>query len=112
MEHDDLAALKDMLNDQRMKQLEDMLKSSLNSKHWSTGLVNITTMMLLLLGLLGSFITAYINTDKAISLLINKHERLAEDVSLLKNECKEKAINMKRLENKVMAIEYKIKAKN
>ena len=112
MNSDDLASLKNMLNDQKMKQLEDMLKSSLNSKSWSAGFVNTTTMVLLLLGLIGSFITAYINIDKSISLIDNNLSRLSKDVSVLKQECKETTANIKKIENKVMALEYKTGIKN
>lgn len=114
MESDDLKSLKDMLRQERdaQKNLEELIQSSQQQKHWTAGIVNITTMMLLLIGLIGSFITAYINLDKSISLITLEQKRFVSDIVSLKSECKERAIIVRKLEVEVMGLQYKMDALN
>ena len=106
MDNQDLKSLKELLNERHDQRLDEIMKT-LNNR--PTGnIVNITTMMLLLVGLIGSFITAYINLDKSISILDLGVKRNIADIQIIKNSCEEQSKIVQQMDRENITMQYQI----
>ena len=106
MDNQDLQSLKELLNERHDQRLDEIMKT-LNNKPFGN-IVNITTMMLLLVGLIGSFITAYINLDKSISLLDLGVKSNDSEIQFIKKACEERSRIVNQLERDNITIRYQI----
>jgi DNA repair exonuclease SbcCD ATPase subunit len=108
MDSQELKSLKELLDERHDQRLDEIMKT-LNNKPFGN-IVNITTMLLLLVGLIGSFITAYINLDKSISILDLETKRLGTELQSIREDCNERSKIVNQLERDNITMKYHIDA--